>query len=181
MSDPFVGEIRAFAGGYAPRGWLLCQGQEVNIQTYTQLFSLISTSYGSPSSPNNFKLPNLQGVAPSHQGSGPGLTPRPYAGNFGNPTVTLTSAQLPAHTHTAMGLAAPGNSTSPNGTIWSQSPKVGPAQTQTVIYAPAGSNNVTMDPNVLLSQGSGNPHNNMQPYIALGFIICYEGEYPNRP
>ncbi|WP_411345855.1 phage tail protein [Paenibacillus sp. WLX1005] len=182
MADPFVGEIRIFAGNFAPQNWFFCQGQELSINSYQQLYTIVLNTYGTPSSSSVFKLPNLQGNIPIHQGTGanPTLTNRTLGSKTGTETVTLTPLQIPSHTHNPQGRATPGNVTSPNGALWSQSPKVGPSQSQINVYGPAGST-TAMDPTIIQPVGSGQAHNNMQPYLALNFIICYNGEYPMRP
>lgn len=181
MADPFVGEIRMFAGNFAPQDWFFCQGQELNGANYNQLYSVIGTIYGAGTSPNTFKLPNLQGNVPMHQGTGanPALTPHPIASTAGTETVTLSAVEMPLHNHIPQAKAIPGNTTSPNNALWSQSPKVGPSQSQINLYTVPNST-VPMDLLMVQNTGGGQPHNNMQPYLALSFIICYSGEYPIR-
>ena len=99
MSEAYVGEIRIFAGTFAPTGWALCNGQILAISQNTALFSLLGTTYGGNGT-TTFALPNLQGRAPMHWGTGPGLTPRSLGEVGGAATVTLLSTQMPAHTHT---------------------------------------------------------------------------------
>src|SRR5690242_14038853 len=98
--DPFIGEIRPFAGNYAPTGWALCNGQLLSIAQNPALFSLLGTYFGGDGR-TTFGLPNLQGSAPMHQGGGPGLTPRSMGETGGSPTVTLLANQLPPHPHAA--------------------------------------------------------------------------------
>ena len=182
MADSFTGEIRMFAGNFAPQNWLFCMGQEVSINNYNTLFSIIGNIYGIPSNPSAFKLPNLQGNVPMHQGAGanPALTPRGIGSTTGTEKVTLTSPAMPAHTHTPQGQNLVGNVNSPNNSLWSQSPKSGRTQTQTNLYAPPSST-VPMDYNMVGFSGGNESHNNMQPFLALNFIICCNGEYPVRP
>ena len=98
MSEPFIAEIRIFAGNFAPRGWAFCDGQLLPISQNTALFALIGTTYGGDGRTTT-ALPNLQGRAPMHPGRGPGLTSRRLGQNGGSETITLTEAQLPNHTH----------------------------------------------------------------------------------
>lgn len=182
MADPFVGEIRMFTGNFAPQDWLFCQGQELNVMNYNLLFSVIGTTYGAGTSSNTFKLPNLQGNVPMHQGTGtnPALTPHPIASTAGTEKVALTAPQIPAHIHIPQAKAIPGNTNSPSNALWSQSPKVGPSQTQINLYGVPNST-VPMDSLMVQYTGGNQPHNNMQPFLALNFIICCNGEYPIKP
>ena len=99
MPDPYVGELRLFAGTFAPSGWALCQGQLVPISESDMLFNLIGTTYGGDGQ-NNFALPDLRGRVPVHQGQGPGLTPRTIGQSGGSESVTLQTSEVPVHTHT---------------------------------------------------------------------------------
>src|SRR5580692_1000541 len=98
MADPYIAEIRMFAGPFAPSGWAFCDGQLLAISQYSALFSLIGTYYGGNGT-TNFALPNLQGNAPMHQGNGAGLTPRTIGERGGTTTVTVLSPQVAAHSH----------------------------------------------------------------------------------
>src|SRR5262245_26202423 len=100
MSDPFIAEIKMFGGNFAPLGWATCDGQLLPISQYTALFSLLGTTYGGDGV-TNFALPDLRGRVPMHPGQGPGLSPRTLGEKAGTETVTLTTAQLPAHNHAA--------------------------------------------------------------------------------
>ncbi|MWV42037.1 phage tail protein [Paenibacillus sp. HJL G12] len=179
MADAYVGEIRIFAGNFAPRGWALCNGQLLNVSQNTVLFSILGAQYGGDGR-TNFALPNLMGSAPMHQGAGPGLTPRTVGQQIGATTETLTTQQIPNHNHIPQAVDAVGNSKSPVGNLWSQSQKQGipPHQTQTKLYDATPT--VQMSPLALSVAGGSQPHNNMQPFIAQNFIICLEGEYPPR-
>ena len=98
MTDQFLGEIRIFACNFAPQGWALCNGQILSITQNTALFSLLGTNYGGNGT-STFALPNFQGSAPIHQGQGPGLTPRVVGETGGSTTQTVTSGQMPTHSH----------------------------------------------------------------------------------
>lgn len=179
MADAFTGEIRIFAGNFAPYGWALCNGQLMAISSNTALFSLLGTQYGGDGR-TTFALPNLMGSAPMNQGAGPGLTPRSVGEELGTESVTLLQTEIPAHTHIPQAVNAQGNAAGAESNIWAQSQKQGtpPNQTQANNYNTAA--NVSMSPVALNAAGSSQPHNNMQPYIAQTFIICLNGIYPSR-
>ncbi len=176
MADPFLAEIRLFAGNFAPTGWALCNGQLMPISQNTALFSLLGTTYGG-NGQTTFALPNLQGSAPLGQGQGPGLTSRVLGEVGGSPYVTLSASQMPIHAHTAQASTA-GGSNSPAGNVWGES-KLG--KTPLFVYAASGANNVTMNPNAISVVGGSQPHNNMPPFLTLNFIIALQGIYPSRP
>ena len=169
--DPYLGEIRIFAGNFAPRGWALCNGQILSIAQNTALFSLLGTMYGG-NGQTTFALPDLRGRVPLHFGQGPGLTPRTEGEVSGSATVTLTTGEMPSHNHGANGNQAPGNSPSPAGRYWAMSSR------RDTPYA--SSTNVPMQPQALDITGNGQPHDNMQPYLTLNFIIALQGIYPPR-
>jgi microcystin-dependent protein len=170
MSEPFVAEIRIFAGNFAPRGWAFCNGQLLPISQNTALFSLIGTTYGGDGRTTT-ALPNLQGRAPMHPGSGPGLTSRRLGQRGGSETVTLTEAQMANHTHTMRAstenadLQGPGNNNR--------------ALARAVVYH-APTNLMPMASPALPSAGGNQPHGNMEPYLALSYIIALVGLYPSR-
>src|SRR5215213_5859350 len=112
MADPYIGEIRMFAGNFAPRGWALCNGQLLSISQNTALFSLLGTMYGG-NGQTTFALPDLRGRVPLHFGQGPGLSNYVEGEVGGTETVTLTTGEMPSHNHGANGNQAPGNSPSP--------------------------------------------------------------------
>jgi microcystin-dependent protein len=169
MSEPFVAEVRIFAGNFAPRGWAFCNGQLLPISQNTALFSLIGTTYGGDGRTTT-ALPNLKGRAPMHPGRGPGLTSRRLGQKGGVETATLTEAQIPAHTHTLRVSEEDGDSTQPAGNY----PAVG-----NEIYAPASSLVAMAGPS-LPSTGGSQSHNNMQPFLTINFIIALVGLYPSR-
>ena len=114
MSDPFVGEIRMFAGNFAPRSWALCDGQLLAVSQNDTLFSLFGTIYGGDGR-TTFGLPDLRGRVPIHMGAGPGLTPRSIGSRSGSERATVSSNQLPAHTHSWAASADPAEDGSPAG------------------------------------------------------------------
>lgn len=174
MSNPFVAEIRIFTGGFAPKGWALCDGQLMPISQNTALFSLLGTTYGGNGT-SNFALPNLQGCVPMQAGQGPGLTLRDLGETGGEQTVTLLQTEMPAHTHTAQAVAG-SNSIDPGGNVWANGQK-GFGN----VYAPsAGGSNANMSPFGLSISGGSLPHNNMPPFLGLTFIIALQGVFPAR-
>jgi len=175
MADPFVAEIRMFAGNFAPTGWALCNGQLLPISQNTALFSLLGTTYGG-NGQTTFALPNLQGSVPVGFGQGPGLSLRDLGEIGGEPTVTLLSTEMPVHSHTAQASTS-GGTDSPANATWGES-KLG--KTPLNVYAASGANNVAMSPQALAVAGGGLPHNNMPPYLCLTFIIALQGIYPPR-
>ena len=173
MSNPFLAEIRIFTAGFAPKGWAQCDGQLMSISQNTALFSLLGTTYGGNGT-SNFALPNLQGCAPMQAGQGPGLTLRDLGETAGEQTVTLLQTEMPAHSHTVQA-AASGGLPSPANNVWASGGKGRPAT-----YAPAGANNVQMNPFGFSIAGGSQPHNNMQPFLGLMFIIALQGVFPAR-
>jgi microcystin-dependent protein len=173
MSTPYVGEIRIFAGNFAPAGWLFCDGSLLPISEYEVLFNLIGTTYGGDGQ-STFALPDLRGRAPIHQGTLSG------GGNVfvigqraGVETVALTLNQIPSHNHVpqaaANGTANPVNS--PAGNVWS-----GWTGGQFSSQAPA----VAMSTAAIALDGSSQPHDNMPPFLAFNFIISLFGVYPSQ-
>lgn len=171
MSEPFIAEIRIFAGNYAPRSWAFCDGQLLPISQNTALFSLIGTTYGGDGRTTT-ALPNLQGRAPMHPGRGPGLTSRRLGQRGGAETSTLAETQMPNHSHALRGTVSRGSSGQPQGTAFNRS--VG----DTAYHAPTNLNG--MSPSMAQNAGGGQAHNNMQPYLTLNFIIALQGLYPSR-
>lgn len=170
MSEPFIGEIRMFGGNFAPQGWALCHGQVVAISENDTLFTLIGTTYGGDGQ-STFRLPDLRGRLPMHQGAGPSLTPRVVGESFGAESVTLTSAQMPAHAHP---LAATGAATlsSPQGTRYGDTG----ANATYLDTTPTG----TFAPAAHVAAGGGQPHDNLMPSLCVNFIIALFGIYPPR-
>jgi microcystin-dependent protein len=173
MTDPFVAEIRIFAGNFAPRGWALCNGQLLPISQNTALFSLVGVSYGG-NGQTTFALPDLQGRAPMHQGQGPGLSQRDLGEVSGNQTVTLITSEMPAHTHSLMASTSPASGRDPTNNPLARSRNGNAYQTN------VNQNVVLMAAQAVGMAGGSLPHNNMQPYLALTFIIALQGIYPSR-
>ena len=175
MSEPFVAEIRIFAGNFAPNGWALCDGQLLPINQNQALFSILGTTYGGDGR-SNFALPNLQGSAPLQAGQGPGLSNYIQGESGGSATVTLLQSEIPSHTHDARAFAAArGNHTDPTGHFWSkaQSGRLGMS-----MYSATGPQQ--MNAAALSPTGGDQPHNNLMPYLTLTFIIALQGIFPAR-
>ena len=167
MSNPFIGEIRMFAGSFAPAGWAFCDGQLMPIAENDALFTLIGTTYGGDGQ-ETFGLPDLQGRIPMHVGGTHTLGEK-----GGVETVTLTTSQIPAHTHAALGFGAAGNNQDPTGHIWA-----GPT-TGVNLYsniAPI----ISMAATAIGPTGGSQPHDNMHPYLALSFILSLFGVFPSQ-
>lgn len=172
MSDPFVAEIRIFAGNFAPTGWALCDGQVLPISQNTALFSLLGTTYGGDGK-STFALPNLQDASPMMWGQGPGLSLYDLGQTGGASAVTLLESEIPAHGHTLQGATDDVNSLSPVGAM--------PGAIEgTPLYRPVADGSGSMAPNALAIAGSSLPHNNRQPYLGLTFIIALQGVFPPR-
>jgi microcystin-dependent protein len=174
MSDPFVAEIRIFAGNFAPKGWAFCDGQLLPISQNTALFSLLGTTYGGDGK-STFALPNMQGSAPMHPGQGPGLSLHNLGEQGGSETTTLLTSEMPAHNHIAVPRATLGTAQLPAGQTWA-------GNTDTLSYVPAATvPDTTMNPGALSINGSSFPHNNLAPYLVLNFLIALQGVFPSRP
>ncbi|GAA0319595.1 tail fiber protein [Bacillus carboniphilus] len=171
--DQFIGEIRLFAGNFAPRGWAFCEGQLIPISQNTALFSLLGVTYGGDGK-TTFALPDFRGRAPMHAGSGSGLTPRQLGYRGGANTVTITTQQMPYHNHYAKASSSPTTS-NPSEASWSNLGRGSSSLYSTT--APDVQMNIQ---NIGLT-GGNQPHNNRQPYVGLNFIIALDGEFPHRP
>ena len=169
MGTPYIGEIRIFAGNFAPAGWMFCDGAQLPISEYDTLFNLIGTTYGGDGQ-QTFNLPDLRGRVPIHQGTGGGST-YVIAQSGGVENVTLTTQQTPAHTHQLLATTSIGTQTSPGGNMLANSQGPQPY----IQEDPDGSLNAGM---LSGSGGGGQPHSNMQPYLGINFIISLFGVYP---
>ena len=167
MAQPYVGEIRMFAGNFAPAGWMFCEGQLLPISENETLFQLIGTTYGGDGE-STFALPDLRGRIPIHQGNGFIL-----AETGGAEEITLTVNQIPAHTHPALCSINTSTGTATVGTVLSAPPDV-----NTLPYgtdAPTGA----MNPQSVGPVGGSQPHTNFQPYLCVDFIISLFGIFPS--
>lgn len=174
MSEPFIAEIRIFAGNFAPRGWAFCDGQLLPISQNTALFSLIGTTYGGDGRTTT-ALPNLQGRAPMHPGRGPGLTDRRLGQRGGVESVTLSEAQMPNHNHTFNASSDTGEQGTLNSNV-----SLGRSGGGTLYQTDTNANLAALADGALDATGGGGPHNNMQPFLTMNFIIALVGLYPSR-
>ncbi len=175
MATPFLAQIVPCGFNFAPRGYAMCSGQAISIAQNTALFSILGTTFGG-NGQTTFALPDLRGRAPMHPGSGPGLTPRVLGEVTGTETHTLTLAQLPSHSHGGGVASAQACSTGP-GTTNTANAKF-PAVTLRPMYADAPSGST--GGGTSSATGGSQPHNNMQPVLALNFVIALEGIFPSR-
>lgn len=166
MAQPYVGELRMFAGNFAPAGWELCVGQIMPISEYETLFNLIGTTYGGDGQ-STFALPDLRGRVPIHQGNNFVL-----AETGGVEDVTLTVNQIPSHSHGFTATSAAGTQSSPSGNRLAQSRNVVPY----INEPPSG----TLRAGTVGSVGGSQPHTNMQPYLCVNFIISLFGIFPSQ-
>jgi microcystin-dependent protein len=166
MAEPFVGEIRIFAGNFAPSGWAFCQGQVLPISQFDALFNLIGTTYGGDGQ-STFALPNLASRIPMHVGQ-----------NFvqgqaaGEEQVTLTTQQIPAHSHTVTASSASGTQPGPGGNILA-------ANSTVALYSGDAPNNA-LTAQTVQTVGGNQSHDNMQPFLVLNFIISLFGVFPTQ-
>ncbi len=172
MSEPFVGQIRMFAGNFAPRGHALCDGQLLSVAQNNALFSLLGTTYGGDGR-TTFGLPDLRGRVPIHPGSGSGLSARSIGQRSGSENVTLTKDQLPQHNHgLVQGTGDAATTRSPSDTIF--------AETVAHDIYRDDELNTTMHSTSVTSLGGSQQHTNLQPFLCINFIIALVGVYPSR-
>lgn len=173
MSEPYLGQIMLVGFNFAPRGWALCDGQILPINQNQALYSLIGTTYGGDGR-TTFALPDLRSRVPLHQGSGPGLDSYTLGEKTGVETVTLTTAQLPSHTHTAYCYSDSADAITPVQKVWASE------QSQAFPVYSDQTPDQTMNGNSLTHSGGSLPHTNLQPYIAVYFCIAMQGIFPPR-
>lgn len=166
MAQPYVGEIRMFAGNFAPVGWNFCDGSLLPISEFETLFQLIGTQYGGDGQ-STFAVPDLRGRIPIHMGSGFTL-----AETGGAETVTLTASQIPSHTHTMFASTSAGSVNSPAGHVIAASPSV-------VLYT-ADVTDTNMSAAAVSTVGGSQPHTNFMPYLCVSFIISQFGIFPSQ-
>lgn len=180
--EGYIAEVRMFAGNFAPRGWAFCQGQILSIAQNTALFALLGTTFGG-NGQTTFALPDLRGRVAVGPGQGPGLPAVNLGQMAGAPTHTLIITEMPAHNHATQvatrAFESPtgggGNATIPTNNYWSSG-------NSTDVYN--NTTNTAMNPAAVAVTvgiaGGSQPHNNMQPYLGLNYIICMEGIFPSR-
>lgn len=165
MAQPYVGELRMFAGNFAPAGWMFCEGQLLPISEYETLFNLIGTTYGGDGQ-STFALPDLRGRLPMHQGNGFVLGQM-----SGVETVTLNVQQIPGHTHPMLASTDIPNQPSPSNNLTGQA---------AAKFYRNGNPSVTLAPQMIDPMGGSQPHNNFQPYLCVDFIISLFGIFPSQ-
>jgi microcystin-dependent protein len=173
--ESFVGDIRLFAGTFAPRGWLLCNGALLSISEYDTLYTLIGTTYGGDGQ-TTFALPDLRGRVPVGQGQGPGLSPRVMGQVYGSENVTLLPTEMPQHTHTLNATTATATSAQAAGRLFAQTGADN-------LYGPPpneGPQPQAMAGAAVSPAGGSQPHNNIMPSMAINYIMAFEGIYPSR-
>ena len=172
MSDPFVAEIRMFAGNFPPTGWAFCDGQILPIAQNTALFSLLGTTYGG-NGQTTFALPDLRTRAPLQPGQGPGLSERLLGETGGEAAHTLLAGEMPVHSHNLQSSSSVAATTVANGNMLATVNAPNPPYHEPNAMAEMG-------PGVLGTTGGSAPHQNMQPYLTLSFIIAMQGIFPPR-
>ncbi|AFD27229.1 phage tail protein [Deinococcus gobiensis] len=170
MSDPYIGEIRMFGGNFAPEGWQLCNGSSLSISEYGVLFQLIGTTYGGDGQ-TTFKVPDLRGRWPVHQGSLAGVS-TPLGQAAGSESVPLLLSQMPSHTHALKATASAATTANPTGATLAQT-------TPASLYLDDNPG-VSLAGQALGMAGGGQPHENRSPYLAVNFIISLYGIYPSQ-
>lgn len=169
MPEPYVGEIRMFAGNFAPNGWMFCEGQALPISENETLFQLIGTTYGGDGQ-ETFNLPNLASRIPIHMGTGPDGTTYQLGEMAGTEQETLTVNQIPNHTHPPMGSNSLASSQTPGGLMFSQ----GVSNPYSFVSA------INMSPQIIGPAGGSQPHENTQPFLCINFIISLFGVFPSQ-
>lgn len=172
MAQPYVGEIRMFAGNFPPSGWMFCEGATLPISENEVLFQLIGTTYGGDGQ-ETFNLPNLASRVPIHMGTGPDGTTYQIGEMAGTEQETLSVQQIPNHTHAWLANSAIGTDSSPNGRVTDQ---VAGAIQIYIEEAP----DTSMSPSVIGSAGGNQPHENTQPFLCINFIISLFGVFPTQ-
>lgn len=173
MSEPFVGEIRMFAGNFAPRGWAFCDGQLLAVSQNDALFSLLGTIYGGDGR-TTFGLPDLRGRIPIHAGHGPGLSERRLGSKGGAEKETLTVNQIPSHTHAMQASDSSPERATPSGSVLSRS------NTVNIYRSNPTSGFVNMSSQAIANVGGSRSHTNLMPFLCVHFIIALVGIYPSR-
>src|SRR6202008_2830849 len=178
MANPFLAELRIFPFNFAPKGWAFCDGQLLPLSQNTALFSLLGTTYGGYGK-SNFALPNMQGNSPLQPGQGPGLSLYDLGETTGSQTVTLIQPEPPSPNHSFTASTNPGTVVVSSGNLLGTAHNGSKTVFNDCNYMiPNGSTNVVMSPLCTSIYGSGQPHDNMQPYLTLHFCIALQGIFP---
>ena len=165
MSEPFLAEIKMVGFNFAPRGWAFCDGQTLPINQNQSLYSLLGTTYGGDGR-TSFALPDLRGRTPMHRADG-----HPLAQKSGAETVSLTAAEIPAHTHTVKASSSAGTTIAPLGTVLAGAD---------IYRDPEAGSTTALRSGTVTDAGGGQAHENMQPYLAINFCIALRGLFPSR-
>ncbi len=173
MSEPFLGEIQMIGFNFAPRGWAFCDGQILPINQNQSLYSLLGTTYGGDGR-TSFALPDLRSRTPLHRGDGNTLGRK-----SGVETVTLTAAEMAAHTHTVKGEDKVGDTSDPTNHVVAEAPAPGGGPI-TIYHTYDVATRVAMHTGTITNAGGGQPHDNMQPFLTINFIIALRGLFPSR-
>jgi microcystin-dependent protein len=179
MAEPFLGQIMLVGFNFAPQGWAFCNGQLLSISQNTALFSLLGTTYGGNGT-TTFALPDLRGRAAVGFGQGPGLSNYDLGQSTGTETVTLTAGQMPSHNHLVAANAATATVPSPGGADLAQSYDATARHAVNTYSTPPMTAPVTLDPATVQQSGGSQPHSNIQPALALNYIIALQGIFPSR-
>ena len=174
MSDAFTGEIRMFAGTFAPVDWHFCDGSTLPISQYNALFALIGTTYGGDGH-STFGLPNMTGRTPIGTGAGTGLTARTLGQAGGEAGVAVTTAQMPAHTHTVSTVKDNATTDTPGSTVLPAASGTTTVTLYTKVDATVSETDVVLNPSSISPNGGSQPHDNVMPSIGINFIICVNG------
>lgn len=177
MAQPYLGEIKLFAGNFQIRGWAYCNGQVLSISGNDALFTLIGTTYGGDGV-NTFALPNFQGRIPLHQGTGPGLNTRVLGELSGVETVTVSTAQIPSHTHQVIATTVTGTTSSPANAL-PATPEL-PSAFQYLSGTATGTSDAPPLASSISSTGGNQPHENVMPSLAMNYLIAVEGVFPSQ-
>lgn len=173
MSEPFIAQITIFAGNFAPKNWAFCDGQIMSIAQNSALFSLLGTTFGGNGT-TTFGLPDLRGRAPIQPGQGPGLSNYALGEMGGTETNTLLITNLPGHNHSLSGTSTSADQASPSGNTLATEP------TGSTAFYKTANPNVQMAPLSIGVTGGSQPMNNLQPYLAINYIIALYGIFPSR-
>ncbi len=180
MSQPFVGQVIMFGGNFAPSGWMICSGQTLPISEYETLFQLIGTTYGGDGQ-ETFQLPSLGGRVPVHMGQGGGLSNYVIGQTGGTESVTLTTQQIPSHTHGALANANQGTITTPTVNSILATEAVSNGSNNPFTYAPYDSTSqVTLPGTAIAQTGGSQPHENVQPILTVTYCIALFGLFPTQ-
>jgi microcystin-dependent protein len=172
--DPYIGDVRLFAGNFAPVGWVLCNGALLSISEYDALYALIGNIYGGDGI-TTFAVPDLRGRIPVGQGTGPGLSSRTIGSAFGTETVTLLQQNMPAHSHSFNGSSAAASAAVPTNNVFAQT-----AADTIYTEVPSQPDLQTMNAASVQNSGGTQPHDNIMSTTAINYIMCTQGVFPSR-